>query len=92
MQPFSVKANDLDIHGLKFGDHLSQDCVAMLHKAGSLVEANVAEDPIYKVLSKEKRPIFFLLKTKCHVVADDIGVNNGDIVLKGIENYIPNLK
>ncbi len=25
--------------------HLSQDCVAMLHKAGSLVEANVAEDP-----------------------------------------------
>jgi SulP family sulfate permease len=32
--------------------HLSQDCVAMLHKAGSLVEANVAEDPIYKVISK----------------------------------------
>ena len=32
--------------------HLSQDCVAMLHKAGSLVEANVAEDPIYKVMSK----------------------------------------
>ncbi|WP_017630532.1 SulP family inorganic anion transporter [Vibrio sp. 624788] len=30
--------------------HLSQDCVAMLHKAGSLVEANVAEDPIYKVM------------------------------------------
>jgi hypothetical protein len=46
----------------------------------------------YEALSKEKRPIFFLLKTKCHVVADDIGVNNGDIVLKGIENYIPNLK
>lgn len=32
--------------------HLSQDCVTMLHKAGSLVEANVAEDPIYKVMSK----------------------------------------
>jgi len=46
----------------------------------------------YEALSKEKRPIFFLLKTKCHVVADDIGVSNGDIVLKGIDDYIPNLK
>ncbi|MFZ0482045.1 MAG: ARMT1-like domain-containing protein [Desulfobacterales bacterium] len=46
----------------------------------------------YEALSKETRPIFFLLKTKCHVVADDIGVSNGDIVLKGIDDYIPNLK
>jgi hypothetical protein len=46
----------------------------------------------YEALSKEKRPIFFLLKTKCHVVADDIGVSNGDIVLKGIDDYIPILK
>ena len=43
----------------------------------------------YEALSKEKRPIFFLLKTKCNVVADDIGVDNGDIVLKGIDDYIP---
>ena len=46
----------------------------------------------YEALSKERRVIFFLLKTKCNVVADDIGVSNGDIVLKGIDNYIPNLK
>jgi uncharacterized protein with ATP-grasp and redox domains len=26
----------------------------------------------------------FLLKVKCHVLAHDIGVNVGDIVLKGL--------
>ena len=29
--------------------HLSQDCRALLHKAGSLVEINVKEDPSYRV-------------------------------------------
>ena len=37
----------------------------------------------YEALSSERRPIFFLLKTKCHVIANDIGVNEGDIILKG---------
>lgn len=37
----------------------------------------------YEALSNERRPIFFLLKVKCHVIADDIGVSEGDIVLKG---------
>ncbi|MBW1764492.1 MAG: DUF89 family protein, partial [Deltaproteobacteria bacterium] len=36
----------------------------------------------YEALSNERRPIFFLLKTKCHVIADDLGINKGDIVLK----------
>jgi len=36
----------------------------------------------YEGLSNERRPIFFLLKAKCHVIADDIGVNEGDIVLR----------
>ncbi|MHC1600385.1 MAG: damage-control phosphatase ARMT1 family protein [Candidatus Methanospirareceae archaeon] len=36
----------------------------------------------YEGLSDERRPIFFLLKVKCHVIAHDIGVNVGDIVLK----------
>lgn len=31
--------------------HLSQDCRALLHKAGSLVEINVKEDPTYKVVT-----------------------------------------
>lgn len=39
----------------------------------------------YEGLSNEKRPIFFLLKVKCHVIAHDIGVNVGDIVLKGLD-------
>ncbi|MBR9727756.1 SulP family inorganic anion transporter [Shewanella intestini] len=29
--------------------HLSQDCQALLHKAGNLVEVNLIEDPSYKV-------------------------------------------
>lgn len=38
----------------------------------------------YEALSNERRPIFFLLKVKCHVIANDIGVNEGDIILKAI--------
>ena len=38
----------------------------------------------YEALSDEKRPIFFLLIVKCQVLANDIGVNKGDIILKGI--------
>ena len=36
----------------------------------------------YEALSDEICPIFFLLKVKCHVIAEDIGVDEGDIVLK----------
>ncbi|MEA2032039.1 MAG: ARMT1-like domain-containing protein [Euryarchaeota archaeon] len=38
----------------------------------------------YEGLSDENHPVFFLLKAKCWVIADDIGVNEGDIVLKGM--------
>lgn len=38
----------------------------------------------YEGLSDENRPIFFLLKAKCPVIARDMGVQEGDIVLKGI--------
>lgn len=37
----------------------------------------------YEALSNEKSPIFFLLKIKCHVIANDMGLTEGDIVLKG---------
>ena len=36
----------------------------------------------YEGLSTEKRPIYFLLKAKCPVIARDIGVNTGAIILK----------
>ena len=38
----------------------------------------------YEALSNEKRPIFFVLKAKCHVIANEIGVNKGDLILKAI--------
>lgn len=37
----------------------------------------------YEALSNQKKTIFFLLKAKCRVVADDVGLKEGDIVLKG---------
>jgi uncharacterized protein with ATP-grasp and redox domains len=36
----------------------------------------------YEALSNERRPIFFLLKLKCQVIANDIGIDECDIVLK----------
>jgi uncharacterized protein with ATP-grasp and redox domains len=42
----------------------------------------------YEALSNEERPIFFLLKAKCQIIARDIGVTEGDIVLKGTPNRI----
>ncbi len=35
----------------------------------------------YEGLSGSDRPVFFLLKAKCHILAKDLGVNKGDIVL-----------
>ena len=37
----------------------------------------------YEGLSNEIHPIFFLLKAKCRIIADNIGVKKGDIVLQG---------
>jgi uncharacterized protein with ATP-grasp and redox domains len=36
----------------------------------------------YEALSNEMGSIFFLLKVKCQVIANDIGVDEGDIVLR----------
>ncbi len=38
----------------------------------------------YEGLSGVTRPVFFLLKAKCHVIAKDLGVEEDAIVLKGI--------
>ena len=38
----------------------------------------------YEALSNENRSIFFLLKVKCKIIADDIGIAKGDILLRGI--------
>jgi uncharacterized protein with ATP-grasp and redox domains len=39
----------------------------------------------YEGLSGEARPIFFLLKAKCHVIAKHIGVERGSIILKNAQ-------
>lgn len=36
----------------------------------------------YETLSGERRPIFFLLKAKCRVIARELGIEEGGIVLK----------
>ncbi len=41
----------------------------------------------YEGLSEERRPVFFLLKAKCSVIARDIDVTQGSIVLKKAKNY-----
>lgn len=41
----------------------------------------------YEALSGENRPIFFLLKTKCPVIAADSGVREGSIILKCGETF-----
>jgi len=38
----------------------------------------------YEGLSNVDRSLFFLLKAKCHVIADDLNVKENDIILKGI--------
>ncbi|HID93043.1 MAG TPA: DUF89 family protein [bacterium (Candidatus Stahlbacteria)] len=35
----------------------------------------------YETLSEERRPIFFLLKAKCPIIAQNIGVTEGSIIL-----------
>ena len=42
----------------------------------------------YEALSNENYSIFFLLKAKCGIIANDLGVTQGDIVLKGINTGI----
>jgi len=41
----------------------------------------------YEGLSDEPYPIFFLLKAKCSIIAHDIGVREGDIILLKAKNY-----
>ena len=38
----------------------------------------------YEGLSGVQRSLFFLLKAKCHIIAKEIGIQEDDIILKGI--------
>ena len=41
----------------------------------------------YEGLSDEARPLFFLLKAKCEVIARDIGVDHGGLILMKAKNF-----
>jgi uncharacterized protein with ATP-grasp and redox domains len=41
----------------------------------------------YEALSEERLPVFFLLKAKCAVIAKDIGVDEGSLILMKTKNY-----
>ncbi len=41
----------------------------------------------YEGLSDEARPVFFLLKAKCEVIAQDIGVDRGGLILMKAKNF-----
>jgi uncharacterized protein with ATP-grasp and redox domains len=41
----------------------------------------------YEGLSDKTRPVFFLLKAKCSVIARDLGVKQGSLILMKAKNY-----
>ncbi len=41
----------------------------------------------YEGLSDENRPVFFLLKAKCAVIAMDLGVRQGSLILMKVKKY-----
>jgi uncharacterized protein with ATP-grasp and redox domains len=57
----------------------SSEFKKIYHQAGCIISKGQGN---YEALSGERRPIFFLFKAKCRVIADDMGVQEGDIVLK----------
>jgi len=61
-------------------DTCSAEFMKVFESAGFIISKGQGN---YEALSDEKRPIFFVLKVKCHVIANDMGLTEGDMVLKG---------
>jgi len=60
-------------------DDCSNDFLNRFWKADCVIAKGQGN---YESLSEADRPIFFLFKAKCHVIANDAGVEVGDFVLK----------
>lgn len=58
---------------LKFREILDQSAFTIAKGQGN-----------YEALSNENYSIFFLLKAKCQIIANDLDVRKGDIILKGM--------
>jgi uncharacterized protein with ATP-grasp and redox domains len=56
----------------------SEEFLNLYHSADFIISKGQGN---YEGLSEDDRPIFFLLKAKCEVIARDIGVETGSIVL-----------
>ena len=60
-------------------DHCSGEFLEHFHQAEMIIAKGQAN---YESLSREPAPIFFLLQAKCSVIAKDLGVATGEIILK----------
>lgn len=56
----------------------SDEFLEVFHSADLIISKGQGN---YEGLTNEDRPIFFLLKAKCRVIAQDIGVKQGSIIL-----------
>jgi len=63
--------------------HLCSDEFLKIYEASDFIISKGQGN--YEGLSGENRPIFFLLKAKCSVIAKHIGVEQGSIILKHLE-------
>jgi uncharacterized protein with ATP-grasp and redox domains len=57
----------------------SEEFLDLLRRADLIISKGQGN---YETLSGEELPIFYLLKTKCPVIARDLGVKQGDTVIK----------
>ena len=57
----------------------SQEFLSLFNKISFIISKGQGN---YETLSDEKRPIFFLLKAKCSIVAGELNCNIGDMILK----------
>lgn len=60
--------------------YCSSEFIELFQKAELIISKGQGN---YESLSEEDRPIYFLFKAKCSVIAKDIGCKVGDIILRG---------
>ena len=62
-------------------DLCNEDFVRRFNEADMIISKGQGN---YEGLSNVSRSVFFLLKAKCKIIANDLGVKENDIILKGI--------
>jgi len=67
-------------------DRCSREFLDLFENADMIISKGQGN---YEGLSGSDRPVFFLLKAKCQILAKDLGVEKGDIVLASSNNRNP---